>query len=139
MWTRHKGVSTRVKYMLCSQLDMFSYPTRNKFVMTYMNAKLFREYSTALGWTLRLFSPQPGIFDRHMTYGYLIHRRKVVLIQILTVPHELSVNVTRLTTITTSVAPFSVLVSKPTCFFYVTHTPAYVSTNVCHIKQMWRQ
>jgi len=54
MWTCHMGVSTSAKYMLCSQLVMFSYPTRNKFVMTYMNAKLFREYSAALGWTLRL-------------------------------------------------------------------------------------
>ena len=26
--------------------------------MTYMNAKLFREYSTALDWTLSFFLPQ---------------------------------------------------------------------------------
>jgi hypothetical protein len=83
---------------------------------------------------MRLASfPTTVTFDRHMTYGYLINHGKVVLTQVLTVPYELSVNVTLLVMITTFVAPFSLLVSKPTCFFYVRHTLAYVSTNVCRI------
>jgi hypothetical protein len=52
-----------------------------------MNENLFREFSTALGLTLSLFS-MTGIFDEPVTCGYLVRHRHCagLLVQVLAFP-----------------------------------------------------